>query len=274
METNQNLDRSRMNIKDAETVLDDAAQLVRITRVLFELELGDEVIRYRPELPGEFKEADSMILFGRNRITTTSIDDSPVSANRTRRLWLMAELIRAYVRAKMADVYVEYWRESKGLKHFGVLAHQATAFALAVHFDNWDYFAPLVFVAEDEPITDENKQHLCWLVDHGQAALAYALCLNAQMNVLPGRMHKKYAQVRGPKPVENQLEPAKWPELTSWARGTQNEIATAHISAVGDDKREQSWYFNRKHPGVHPKMRLTGFARTRGGGSKRKAGQR
>lgn len=267
------LEQAKDHVEMAEHVLDNAAQLIRMTRFHFELVLGDEIIRYRPTTPDEFRLAEEMVAFGRNHLETISFDNCPAPANRGGRAKLMAELIRAYVRAQMARVYVEFWKDSKAMKDFGVLAHQAMAFSLIVLDDSWEYFAPLVFVHDHEPTDEETKQHFYYLSNNADAALAYAHCLNAQMNNVPSRLHKKYEQVRAPKPAETPARPAVWPALTSWATGTQAEVRVAHIEAVRDDQREKSYTRQRSRPLIYPKMRLTGFATARGRG-KRKAGDK
>jgi hypothetical protein len=150
------------------------------------------------------------------------------------------------------------------MRDFAVLAHQATAYSHAT-LENWDYFAPLVFVHDHESLDEETKVRLYHMVDSASAALAYAHCLNAQMNVLPSRLHRKYEQERVPKPADTVETPARWPSLTSWVKGTQAQIADDHCHAVGELRHEDIWLGRRSRASVNPKVRLAGFDSSRGG---------
>jgi hypothetical protein len=167
---------------------------------------------------------------------------------------------------------VEYFKDAEALPAFEVLAYQALAYASTVLGDNWLYYAPLVMICPEEPTTKEVENAIMHLSQRGNAALAYALCLKAQIETEPVRKQPPaFAPYDLEKTEEKQIEPITWPPCRARYSGlldrTQSEIAGSHMEETADCFR-RSW----DRPGTYliPKERLVGFARGRGGQAHRK----
>lgn len=267
------------NISLAKHVLSESESLRNSALHQFEISSNTHILRLRPETPYCFKTAASWLAAGKQYIGEIDHATAHQSIlNRSKRAIVVANLVAARVKAALASAYVEYWKGAKAMKNYEVLAHQAMAYAEACCGDNWTYFAPLVLIRPDEPLSERSAANLRLLMDYGNASFAYATCLHAQMLVAPVR--KQLPQFT---PVEVErtdgedavIEPAAFPPVRAYnieqPGVSQEEIASQHGLFTGWDLREDAWLRIGQSSHIYPKQRLVGFARNRSGKSHKRS---
>lgn len=267
-ETIRNFDSEiERNVSEAkEHMLSDLEALFRSILMKFQIkeESRNKVVRFRPETPYYFRTAASWI--ARLAQDIRDFEDSGEEGfNKAARLLVKARLVEAQVKCAMARALVEYWRSDSEFKRFSSLAHQVEAYADQCTGENWDYFAPLVLVNEEEPLAEASAKYLRLLMSYACTALAYAQALDAQMQVLP---HWRRVSANSFAPVEEEMKdeeavvPAEFPPVKAWgdpAFFSQEEIARQHMISVGEDFREDAWLGIRQQPVIKPFYRLAGF---------------
>lgn len=266
------------NLEHSEYLRREMQSLIDSCERLFEIDMGDDIVRLRAETPYSIRSARSWVLAAQKFAEGIDKNDlSEGNINKSARAITAHHLAEAQVKSLLAYCYVEYWKSGPGYRNFEVLGHNALAYAEAVYEDNWDYFAPLALCKLNEKLADDVAADVRRLNKYADAALAYAMCLDAQMRILPERQQPPvFKSVRVAK-VEQELKPAEFPSVGAFVESlkTQADARDFHITTIGDNKREDAWLSSRgigcwKAPRIYPKQRLTGFDRVRGGNSHKK----
>lgn len=263
------------NIEHSEYLRRQMETLIGSGERLFEMDMGADILRLRAETPYSFKTMRRWVLAAEQYAASIDTKDlSEANINKSARVITVHHLAEAMVKSLLAYCYVEYWKTGPGYRNFEVLGHNAIGYAEAVNEDNWDFFAPLATCKVHEKLDEESARALRLLNKYADTALAYAMCLDAQMRVLPQRQQPpQFKHVRVPKPQQAELlTPAEIPTIGDFCESlkTQAEARDFHVSRTGDDKREDAWYFKRSRaPRTYPKQRLIGFDRLRGGNSQK-----
>ncbi|MBS2010670.1 MAG: hypothetical protein JST01_26710 [Cyanobacteria bacterium SZAS TMP-1] len=271
-EVRTNLRAIETNLSGAQLLLDESDALLSTCKSKFELANTDATVwRLRPTTPRALTEAQAILAAGARWIETIdrkSGDDGTV--RQSTRAVAVARLVGARAKAFIAEAYVEYWQGARGLDQFGVLGHQALAYAGYVH-SNWAFDAPLMLLRPQEelcPASEDYLRRACQLAD---CAHAYALCLDGQMSVLPAKMQlpafepvKAAVAERAPYVVELPLIK----EGPGTAHLSQLELGTMYRRETADDLREISAYTPSRQRTIFAKQRLVGFERSRGGKKK------
>jgi hypothetical protein len=258
-------------LKIAERVLVQAELLRDRAARFFDVDLDWRVLRLRPQTPLALEKAASAILFGRQHIITIQVlPPNEGAIGRARRAFAVSQLVLAHVQSSIALAYVEHFKGAKALDSFGVLAHQAKAYAYLTQGEDWEFFAPIAMIRPEEALTQQSLTRLNLLIQRGNAALAYALCMKAQIELEPTR--KQPADVcRETTKIQVAAKPLQWP--VSWAANefdknlTQDEVVASHLAEKGNYRR---WTGPSNASSLTVKRRLVGFEGTRGGQTKRK----
>lgn len=275
----ENLSRIDANLGSCEHILRGIISKRDSVLHLFEMDLGDHILYFRPGKPYCFGTAASWIATLRQHIDGIDREKADeATVNRSRRAILVAQMVEGYVKATLAHAYVEYWRSYEGYESFSVLGHQALAYAEACRGNNFTYFGPLALIRQEEPITERSEGHIRMLIGYGEAALAYAEALHCQMRLVPtaSRAVKAIVPVKVAKTEKNaepEAKPERFPSINSYVNletSTQEEIASSHCLATGEDMREDAAYGRGRRDIVNPKQRIVGFDRGRGGRNSKK----
>lgn len=258
------------NLEHSEFLRREMQQLIASCERMFEWDMGDEIVRLRAETPYAIRTAKSWVLAAQKfaeGIDRQDVSDANIA--KSARVISAHHLAEAQVKCALASAYVEYWKTGSGYRNFEVLGTNALAWAETMEEGNWDYFAPLVFCRMHEKLDEETEKEVRHMSRCADTALAYAMCLDAQMRVLPLRQQpEKFNQVRVAKD-EVEVKPAEFPTVGEWAEKTlksQKDIRDWHVPNTGDDKREDAW-LGRGKKRNYPKQRLIGFDSLRGGSS-------
>jgi hypothetical protein len=269
-------DRIQANLFCARQIINAVIEKRNEARRLFEIDCRHHVVRLRDHTPDVFTAAERAIRYGEQQI---QLIDAMVPAdsvcNRSYRAIHLSMLVSAYVKASLAFAYVEYYEECEAFKDYKVLAQQARAYAEAVQDNNWTYYAPLVHIRPDEPITAEALHCVRVLIKFGEAAYAYARCLQAQMDIAPARKQPSSPGFTRVKKTDELLEPMIWPPVAFDDKHrpelTQAQMIELHNAAVGRDLYEGHHLGYGHRSQYQSATRLVGFYGSRGGKKHRKA---
>jgi hypothetical protein len=209
----------------------------------------------------------------------------------SKRKWHVATLLEAFIKASLAQAYVELWKDVPAYKQYGALGHQALAYADCTKGDSWDFLAESVFYRPGEKLIDEVENNVRLLSRYAEAALSYGRALHCQMHVVPARLlGEKFEPVAVATEDELAIEPMKLPVPADAVHDlSQERFREIHMESVRDNKLRDTCYGYNKgkvHPSGYlqnsgdvpescyghsrvkltaPLQRLVGFHRSRGG---------
>jgi hypothetical protein len=155
----------------------------------------------------------------------------------------VAKLLEAYIKASLAQAYVELWNDVPAYNQYGALGHQALAYADCTKGDNWDFFAAPVFYRPEEALLEEIENNVRLLSRYGEAALSYGRALHGQMGVAPARLLGERFEPLVVPTEDKPVVPMSLPEMDDTAQGlSQERFREIHVDSVRDDKVRDSCY--------------------------------
>lgn len=155
----------------------------------------------------------------------------------------VAILLEAYIKASLAQAYVDLWKDVPAYNQYGALGHQALAYADCTKGTNWDFFAEPVFFRPDEALLEETENNVRLLSRYAEAALSYGRALHGQMGVAPARLLGEKFEPLAVATQEKPVVPMSLPEVGDDVNGlSQERFREIHMDGVRDDKVRDSCY--------------------------------
>jgi|GEM_PF-3621807 len=281
-------------------VLDSAREIVREIETLVDtchrkFETVDEYYVTRVHAPSRWlSEAYARELAAWHYIAAIDRDDrSEANQHRAVRAVWVSKALGAAVRALLARAYVELAQKQPAYRKYKALGEQALALSQVTLGGNWEYFIPALLIWEDRELPEAQQRNVSMLLHYGEAALSYALALNAQLKVFDySSNHALRSVVPEAVKIErlwgggyyygDRVPPAAYvlprvdPCMEDRTRyATRDEVESVWGCSVYDEAREASHYgfrgkWSHDHDYGEPKDRIAGFKLRRGGGGARK----
>jgi hypothetical protein len=264
-----------LNLSLADSKLSSLDMSIFQLQLLFEMDLGEEILWRRPDLKNapSLDSARAWLATGkkhREEFDRQNINEATV--NCSARVLTVCDLVEIQVKSALARGYVAYWEGCAAFKNFAVLAEQALAYAQQATGNNWDFYVPPALVRPEEPLLEAVDKEVSMLSNFAEASLSYALCLNAQMNVQPKRsLYPPMEPVRIAASERLPVIARELPEVIGSALSlpSQKAIGDYHRYFMGEELKENA----RNRLVLCPKKRLVGFEGQRGRGNKKRRRQ-
>jgi len=265
------------NLDHAESVLREVDDQIFSCRLLFEYDRNQfdkeaakhRIVLLRPDITKDDPtiRAQAMCEAGRwhLKLVRTIDDSSDAGVNYSKRAVLICRVMAAHAKATLADAYVLYWEKAPAFKNFKVLGQQARAYAESCQETNWQYYVPPLFFRRDEPAIKQIEDDAGILIRYGDAALCYAMALDAEMKCAWKRDQLPEIETVEIERLVSAVHDHALPDgINNADTLSQHDYRERHHSCVAEDARWDAHYRGKRRENDHV-GRMVGYPTARSG---------